>query len=115
MRRCPPPLSVTRPRPSRTTRRLVLTTFAVSLSSIRTGPGPQRKRMIPPLATARTTARDVQLRGVPLPTQRSGWEVSTARASGGTGTAATAVDGSSTARATQTVVRTGSRRMGPSA
>ena len=37
--------------------------------------------MTPPLATARTTARDVQLRGVPVPTQRSGWEVSTARAS----------------------------------
>ena len=30
--------------------------------------GPQRKLIIPPFATARTTARDVQLRGVPLPT-----------------------------------------------
>jgi hypothetical protein len=44
--------------------------------------------MIPPLATARTTAREVQLRGVPLPTHRSGCEVSTARACRGTGTAA---------------------------
>ena len=114
IRRCPPPLSVTLPRPSRTTRRLVLTTFAVCPISIRTGAGPQRKRMIPPLATARTTARDVQLRAVPLPTQRSGWEVSTARAPGGTGTAA-AVVGSSMATATQAVVRMGSRRMGPSA
>src|SRR5215212_8090504 len=58
----PPPASVTRPRPSRTTRRLVLTTLAVCLSSIRTGRGPQRNLMIPPWATARTTARDVQLR-----------------------------------------------------
>ena len=70
--------------------------------------------MIPPLATARTTARDVQLRAVPLPTQRSGWEVSTARAPGGTGTA-TAMVGSSKAATPQTVVRMGTRRMGPSA
>ena len=65
MRRFPPPLSVTLPRPSRTTRRLVLTTLAVSFITILTLPGPQRKRMTPPLATARTTARDVQLRAVP--------------------------------------------------
>ena len=44
--------------------------------------------MIPPFATARTTARDVQLRGVPVPTQRSGCEVSTARAARGTFTLA---------------------------
>ena len=98
MRRFPPPLRVTRPRPSRTTRRLVLTTLAVRLSSIRTGSGPQRNLMIPPFATARTTARDVQLRGVPLPTQRSGREVSTARAlRGGTPTAAMPAGGTVTA------------------
>ena len=62
----------------------MLTTFAVRFISIRTGSGPQRNLMIPPFATARTTARDVQLRGVPVPTQRSGREVSTARASRGT-------------------------------
>ena len=95
MRRFPPPLSVTRPRPSRTTRRLVLTTLAVRFISIRTGSGPQRNRMIPPLATARTTARDVQLCAVPVPTQRSGCEVSTARAAGGTLTAAAAAAGAS--------------------
>ena len=66
----------------------MLTTFAVCFILILTGPGPQRNRMIPPSATARTTARDVQLRGVPVPTQRSGCEVLTARASRGTGTAA---------------------------
>ena len=54
--------------------------------------------MIPPLATARTTARDVQLRGVPVPTQRSGCEVSTARAFRGTA-AATAVASTSGAAA----------------
>ena len=69
-----------------TTRLLVLTTLAVCLSTIVTGSGPQRNRMIPPLATARTTAREVQLAGVPSPTQRSGSEVSTARASFGTAT-----------------------------
>ena len=40
--------------------------------------------MTPPFATARTTARDVQLRGVPVPIQRSGRDVSTARAFPGT-------------------------------
>ena len=56
--------------------------------------------MIPPLATARTTAREVQLRGVPFPTQRSGRDVSTARASRGTGTTATAAAGTASAPAT---------------
>src|SRR3954468_8199088 len=84
MRRVPPPLSVTSPRPSSTTRRLVFTTLAVRRISMRTGCGPQRNRMIPPLATARVPARDVQLLAVPLPTQRSGCEVSTARAARGT-------------------------------
>ena len=41
--------------------------------------------MTPPWATALTTACEVQLAGVPLPTTRSGSEVSTARASGGIG------------------------------
>src|SRR3954470_11081794 len=104
MRRFPSPLSVTLPRPSSTTRRLVLTTLAVSFITILALPRPQRKRMTPPLATARTTARDVQLRAVPWPTQRSGCEVLTARASGGTGTAAAAVAGAAR-RAPQMVMR----------
>ena len=41
--------------------------------------------MTPPRATASTTACEVQLAGVPLPTTRSGSEVSTARAAGGIG------------------------------
>jgi hypothetical protein len=65
-----------------------LTTLAVCLISMRTGFGPQRNLMMPPFATARTTARDVQLRGVPVPTHRSGFDVSTARASRGTFTGA---------------------------
>ncbi|GIH97014.1 hypothetical protein Psi01_76440 [Planobispora siamensis] len=40
--------------------------------------------MTPPAATARTTAREVQLAGVPSPTTRVGREVSTGRASAGT-------------------------------
>jgi hypothetical protein len=47
--------------------------------------------MIPPLATARTTAREVQLRGVPVPTHGQGRDASTARASRGTMTAGAAV------------------------
>ena len=46
--------------------------------------------MIPPLATARTTAREVQLRGVPGADPRSGRDVSTARASRDTVAAAAA-------------------------
>ncbi|GAB3187123.1 hypothetical protein GCM10027259_53020 [Micromonospora palomenae] len=49
-----------------------------------TGSGPQSKVMIPPAATARTTASEVQLAGVPVPTVLVGREVSTARASAGT-------------------------------
>src|SRR4051794_19954215 len=49
-----------------------------------TGSGPQEKVMTPPAATAATTAREVQLAGVPLPTTRVGWEVSAARAATGT-------------------------------
>jgi hypothetical protein len=36
-----------------------------------TGAGPQLKVMSPPLATARATAREVQLAAVPLPTTRA--------------------------------------------
>jgi hypothetical protein len=69
--------------------------------------------MIPPFATARTTAREVQLRGVPLPTQRSGREVSTARACEGTRTAA-AAGGMPAARASaaQALTATGASRTG---
>jgi hypothetical protein len=37
-----------------------------------TGPGPQLKVMMPPAATAATTAADVQLAGEPSPITRSG-------------------------------------------
>jgi len=46
--------------------------------------------MIAPLAAARTTAREVQLRGVPVSTHGLGRDVSKAHASRGTGTAAAA-------------------------
>src|SRR5262249_26783867 len=57
---------------------------------------------IPPLATARTTARDVQLARVPVPTQRSGCDVSTGPASGGTSTAAAAPGAATSAPAMAT-------------
>src|SRR5215472_18208129 len=62
-----PPLSVTLPPPSSTTLWLVFTTLAVALMLMVTGLGPQRKVMTPPLATALTTAADVQLDGRPVP------------------------------------------------
>ncbi|GAA4575534.1 hypothetical protein GCM10023193_74340 [Planotetraspora kaengkrachanensis] len=80
----PPPLSVTSPPPSMTTRALELRTFAVALMAIVTGSGPQEKVITPPAATAATTAFDVQLPGVPVPTTRVGREVSTGLASAGT-------------------------------
>src|SRR4051812_6289390 len=92
MRCFPPPLRVTNPPPSSTTRLLVLTTLAVCRITIRTGRDPHRNLITPPLATARTTARDVQLARVPVPTHRSGCEVSTGLASGGTSTGDTAAD-----------------------
>src|SRR4051794_15290609 len=49
-----------------------------------TGLRPHEKRMRPPLATAATTAADVQPAAVPLPMTRVGRDVSTARASAGT-------------------------------
>src|ERR1700683_1960703 len=80
----PPPLSVTRLPPSRTTRWLVFTTFAVAFIVMVTGLGPQLNVITPPLATALTTAAEVQLAGVPLPMTRLGWLVFTARAARGT-------------------------------
>jgi hypothetical protein len=65
MRRAPAPLSVTFPPPSSTTSALVLRTLAVTCITIVTGAGPQSKVITPPLATAATTAPDVQLAGVP--------------------------------------------------
>jgi hypothetical protein len=86
MRRWPPPLSVTRPPPSSTTCRLAaLRTFAVRVMVITTGSGPQENVMIPPAATAATTASEVQLAGVPSPTLRVGRLVSTGCACAGTG------------------------------
>jgi hypothetical protein len=49
-----------------------------------TGAGPQSNVMIPPAATAFTTAAEVQPRGVPSPTTWSGLLVFTALASAGT-------------------------------
>ncbi len=72
------------PRQSRTTFGRSLRTLAVRFILITIGLRPQRKRMMPPFATALTTRFHVQLARVPLPTQRSGFEVSTARAAGGT-------------------------------
>jgi hypothetical protein len=53
--------------------------FAVARIVIVTGFGPQENLMTPPAATADTTARDVQLLGLPVPMTRVGCEVSTAR------------------------------------
>ena len=66
--RTPWPLSVTRPPPSSTSDGLVLRTLAVWRIRIVTGAGPQSNVTTPPRATAETTAADVQLAGVPLPT-----------------------------------------------
>ena len=49
-----------------------------------TGLGPQLKVMMPPAATSRTTAADVQLAGVPFPITWLGCLVLTARPAGGT-------------------------------
>src|SRR3954463_4544782 len=84
MRRLPAPLSVTRPPPARTTWLFLLRTLAVALMVIVTGFGPQLKVMMPPAATALTTAAEVQLAAVPVPTVRVGWLVSTGRAAAGT-------------------------------
>ena len=49
-----------------------------------TGLVPQLKVMMPPAATSRTTAADVQLAGHPSPITWSGCRVSTPRPAGGT-------------------------------
>src|SRR5690349_20562183 len=85
MRRLPWPLSVTRPPPSSTMRGpLALRTIAVAAMSMVTGAVPQLNVMIPPAATALTTAAEVQLAAVPVPITRVGCEVSTGPASPGT-------------------------------
>jgi hypothetical protein len=55
-----------------------LTTFAVADIVICTGAGPQLKVITPPLATAATTAAEVQPAGVPVPMIVVGFEVSAA-------------------------------------
>jgi hypothetical protein len=57
--------------------------FAVAFMVIVIGSGPQLNVMMPPAATADTTASEVQLAALPLPTVRVGFDVSTARASAG--------------------------------
>src|SRR5262245_20534416 len=59
--------------------------FAVSVSVMVIGCGPQSKGMMPPCAMAETVAVDVQLADVPFPTTRVGCDVSAAPASGGIG------------------------------
>ena len=83
MRRLPAPERVTRPPPSITIFGWVFTTLAVAVMVIVTGVGPQLNVMMPPAATALTTALDVQLDGVPVPITRVGCEVSTACAAAG--------------------------------
>src|ERR1022692_121379 len=68
IRRTPPPLSVTFPPPSMTTRALVMRTFAVFFIVMVTGLAREDHALTPPAATAATTARDVQLAAVPSPT-----------------------------------------------
>ncbi|WP_370383403.1 hypothetical protein [Catenulispora sp. GAS73] len=53
--------------------------------AITTGAAPHEKVMTPPLATAATTAAEVQLAGLPSPTTVVGCDVSTACAAAGTG------------------------------
>jgi hypothetical protein len=85
MRRLPAPLSVTLPPPSSTIRGpCAFRTLAMAVMVIVTGAGPQLNVMMPPAATALTTAAEVQLAGLPEPMTWSGWLVSTARASAGT-------------------------------
>jgi len=62
----------------------LLRTFAVAFIVIVTGFGPHLKVIFPPLATAETTASEVQLAGVPVPMTRVGLEVLTARPAAGT-------------------------------
>src|SRR5262245_46967997 len=84
MRRTPAPLSVTRPPPSSTTSGLSLKTLAVAFIVMVTGFGPQLKPILPPCATAETTAAEVQLAGVPLPITWLGFATDSACAATGT-------------------------------
>ena len=59
-------------------------TLAVLAITIVTGLGPQWNVMMPPAATARTTAADVQLAGLPSPITWLGCPVSSARPEDGT-------------------------------
>ena len=59
-------------------------TRAVAVIVMVTGSGPQSKVMIPPRATARTTAADVQPAGLPVPITWSGRAVPAARPAAGT-------------------------------
>src|SRR5437764_324139 len=59
------------PPPSRVTNALRLSTRAVACMVMVTGAGPQLNVIRPPFATARTTAREVQLAAVPPPTTRA--------------------------------------------
>ena len=63
----------------------LLKTRAVAAILMVTGAGPQLNVITPPAATAFTTAAEVQLAGVPLPTTWSGEDASASPASGGTG------------------------------
>src|SRR5690349_16584372 len=67
-----PPESVTLPPPSITSLLVLLRTLIVCDSVIVTGFGPQSKVITPPAAAALSTAAEVQLAAVPVPTTRSG-------------------------------------------
>jgi hypothetical protein len=64
-----------------------------------TGAAPQLNVMIPPAATALTTAAEVQLPGVPVPTTWSGLLVFTAFAAAGTAACPAGFPGRGSARA----------------
>jgi hypothetical protein len=80
-----PPLRVTLLPPSMTSfGAVLLKTFAVDVSVIVTGSGPQSNVMTPPFATAATNASPVHVAGVPLPTTVVGCETSSASPAAGT-------------------------------
>src|SRR3954454_12810617 len=68
----PPPERVTLPPPSSTSFAVLLRILRVWLRVIVTGFAPQLNVTTPPAATADTTAAEVQLAAVPLPTTWSG-------------------------------------------
>src|ERR1700729_3892534 len=94
IRRSPPPLSGPLPPPSRTTSALVFTTLAVACMVIVTGRGPQENVMMPPSATAATTAAEVQLAAVPSPITWAGCEASAGCPAAGTGACPDGLPGS---------------------